>query len=75
MMSLMAFTCDESFCVARKKYKLRIEVRDGLVAENEIMGTCALSPRLMMNLACIDESGPRMACTSTFLIRSSAVKV
>lgn len=47
-------------------------MRDGLVAENEIMGTWALSPRLITKLACIEDSGPRMACTSTFFIRSTA---
>lgn len=69
----MALTCDESFCAARTKYSDRIEVRDGLVAENEIMGTWALSPRLIKKLACIEDSGPMMACTSTFFIRSRAV--
>lgn len=38
-------------------------MRDGLEAENEIIGTWALSPRLIRKLACIEDSGPMMACT------------
>ena len=37
------------------------------------MGTWAFSPRLMINLACIELSGPMMACTSTFFIKSTVV--
>ena len=37
------------------------------------MDTWAFSPILMINLACIELSGPMMACTSTFFIRSTAI--
>lgn len=46
--------------------------REGLVAENEMMGTLALSPRSSIKLACMDVDGPIMACTSTFFIKSTA---
>ena len=70
--ALMAFTWAESFCVARKKYELLMEVREGLVAEKDIIGTWAFSPRSITKLACIDVFGPKIACTSTFFIKSRA---
>ena len=42
------------------------------MAENEMMGTCALSPMSIMKLACIELVGPIMACTSSFFINSRA---
>jgi hypothetical protein len=50
-----------------------MEVRKGLVAENDIMGTRAFSPRSITKLACIDVVGPKIAWTSTFFIKSRAV--
>ena len=48
-------------------------MREGLVAENDIIGTWAWSPRLITKFASIDVTGPNIACTSAFLIRSKAV--
>ena len=52
-----------------------MEVREGLDAENDIMGTWAFSPSSMTKLACVDVVGPMIACTSKFFIRSRAVLV
>ena len=49
-----------------------MEVREGLVAENDSMGTRAFSPRSITKLACVDVDGPKIACTSTFFIKSRA---
>ena len=37
-----------------------------------MMGTCALSPMLIMKLACMELVGPIMACTSSSFIKSKA---
>lgn len=62
-MAPMASTWDESLAATRKKYGLRSEVRDGLLAENVMMGTWALSPKSITKLVCIDVSGPSIAWT------------
>ena len=49
-----------------------MEVRESLDAENDMMGTWAFSPRPITKLACIDVVGPKIACTSTFFIKSKA---
>lgn len=48
-------------------------MREGLVAENDIIGTWAWSPRLITKFASIDVTGPNIACTCAFLIRSKVV--
>lgn len=48
-------------------------LRHGLVAEDDMIGTWAFSPRSTTNFACIEVCGPMIACTCTFLIRSRAV--
>lgn len=45
---------------------------DGFVAEYEIIGTLDLFPRFITNSACIEETGPMIATTSTFFRRSKA---
>lgn len=49
-----------------------MEVKEGFVAENDKMGTWAFCPKSIMNLAWLDFCGPRIACTCTFFIRSTA---
>jgi hypothetical protein len=56
------------------KKRFRVGDKDGLVAENEIMGICALSPRLMTNLAWFDVWGSITAWTSSLFGSSKAAK-
>jgi len=67
----MAFTWVESFSVARKKYELLIEVRSGLEAENDMMGTWTFSPRSVTKLARIYVVGHKIGCTSIIFFLSS----
>ena len=38
-----------------------MEDREGLVAENEMMGTRDLSPRRIKKVACMEDAGPMIA--------------
>lgn len=48
---------------------------EGLVAENEIMGTRAFSPRSITNFACVEVCGPIIACTCSSFISCKAAYI
>ena len=74
MSEAMLFTCAESSGGARTKYGILSEVREGLVAVNDTMGTWVKFPRLDMKTASDDFWGPMMACTLYFSSNSIAVR-
>lgn len=49
-----------------------MKLREELDAENDRMGTRAFCPSSITKLACVDVAGPKIACTSTFFIKSRA---